>query len=215
MLQPARLFWALAALVLVLQVAAFGSNGRFQEPAADNSDKAKTQLTSKSSKKRKKKKAVTTVPYVVFSPSPQTPVTSASPITVNSVEELPTPPPPAARNVSGAEKTPGVHVAPTGIPTATPLGPAPTATAGQLLFRVPTSWSQSWRIRRDGLLRSITPPAPIIRLWPRVALVTALQLRTVLRDAAYPMELLSSRDISFVSILSASAWVHIPLEVER
>jgi hypothetical protein len=134
MLQPARLFWALAALVLVLQVAAFGSNGRFQEPAADNSDKAKTQLTSKSSKKRKKKKAVTTVPYVVFSPSPQTPVTSASPITVNSVEELPTPPPPAARNVSGAEKTPGVHVAPTGIPTETPLGPAPTATAGQLVI---------------------------------------------------------------------------------
>jgi hypothetical protein len=140
MSQPARLFWAIAVLVLISQVAVFGSNGSFQEPAADSSDKAKTHQTSKSSKKRKKKKAVATVPYVVFSPLPQTPVTSASPITINSVEVLPTTPPPVARNVSGAEKTPGVYVAPTGIPTETPLGPAPgTATAGQLViseFRV-------------------------------------------------------------------------------
>ena len=135
MSQSARLFWAIAALVLISQVAVFGSNGRFQEPAADSSDKAKTQQTSKSSKKRKKKKAVASVPYVVFSPSPQTPVTSVSPITINSVEALPTTPLPAARNVSGAEKTPGVHVSPTGIPTETPLGPAvATATAGQLVI---------------------------------------------------------------------------------
>jgi len=135
MSQPARLFWTVAALVLVLQVAVFGSNGRFQEPAADNSDKAKTQLTSKSSKKRKKKKPVASVPYVVFSPLPQVPATPASPITINSVEALPTTPLPAARNVSAAEKTPGVHVAPTRIATETPLGPTPTtATAGQLVI---------------------------------------------------------------------------------
>src|SRR6478735_10858465 len=121
MSQPARLFWAIAVLVLISQIAVFGSNGSFQEPAADSSDKAKTQQTSKSSKKRKKKKAVASVPYVVFSPLPQTPVTSASPITINSVEELPTIPPPAARDVSAAEKSPGVHVSPKGIQ---PSGPA-------------------------------------------------------------------------------------------
>jgi hypothetical protein len=135
----ARFFWAIAVLVLISQIAVFGSNGSFQEPAADSSDKAKTQQTSKSSKKRKKKKAVASVPYVVFSPSPQTPVTS-SPITINSVEALPTTPLPAARNVFGAEKTPGVHVSPTGIAIEPPLGPAlGTATAGQLViseFRV-------------------------------------------------------------------------------
>jgi hypothetical protein len=141
MLQPARLLCALAALVLTLQVAAFGSYGRFQEPAADSSDKAKTQQTPKSSKKRKKKTAVASVPYVVFSPSLQTPPTSVAPIAVNSVEVLPTipvvtTPPPTARNVSGAEKTPGVHVLPTGKPT----GPTPAlATTGQIIiseFRV-------------------------------------------------------------------------------
>ena len=140
MSQPARLFWAIAVLVLISQIAVFGSNRSFPEPAADCSDKAKSQQTAKSSKKRKKKKAVASVPYVVFSPSPQTPVTSASPITINSVEALPTTPVPAARNVSAAEKTPGVHVSPTGIAIEPPLGPAlGTATAGQLViseFRV-------------------------------------------------------------------------------
>jgi hypothetical protein len=138
MSQSARLFWALAVLALIFQVAVLGSSGRFQESAADGSDKAKSQQTTKASKKRKKKKAVTTVPYVVFSPAPP-PVIPSSPITTNSVEALPTTPLPAARNVSGAEKTPGVHVSPTGIPTEAPLGPAPTATAGQLIiseFRV-------------------------------------------------------------------------------
>ena len=135
MSQTARPFWTLAALVLVLQVAVFGSNGRFQEPAADNSVKAKTQQTTKSSKKRKKKKAVTSVPYVVFSPSPQAPATSSSPITINSVEVLPTTPAPAARNVSSAEKTPGVHISPTGTPIEIPAGPTPAiATAGQLVI---------------------------------------------------------------------------------
>lgn len=135
MSQPARLFWASAALVLISQLGVFGSSGRFQEPSADSSDKEKTQQTSKSSKKRKKKKTVASVPYVVFSPLPQAPATSVSPITNNSVEALPTTPLPAARNVSAVEKTPGIHVAPTGISIEAPLGPTPvTATAGQLII---------------------------------------------------------------------------------
>jgi len=121
MSQSARLFWALAVLALIFQVAVLGSSGRFQESAADGSDKAKSQQTTKASKKRKKKKAVTTVPYVVFSPAPP-PVISASPITTNSVEELS--PPPSARNISGAEKSPGVHVSPKGIQ---PSGPVPAS----------------------------------------------------------------------------------------
>jgi len=133
MSQSARLFWAIAVLVLISQMAVFGSNGRFQEPAADSSDKATTQQTTKSSKKRKKKKAVTTVPYVVFSPLPQTQVASAAPIATNSVDELPTIPPPAARNVSGAEKSPGVHVSPKGIQ---PLGPVPASSLVISEFRV-------------------------------------------------------------------------------
>jgi hypothetical protein len=116
MSQTARLLGALAALVITLQVAALGSNGRFQEPASDSSDKSKTQQTTKSSKKRKKKKAVASMPLVVFSPASQTTTPSTSPITVNSVEVVPTASAPAARNISGAEKTPGVHVSPKVIP---------------------------------------------------------------------------------------------------
>src|SRR5678816_2655494 len=67
-----------------------------------------------------------------------------------------------------------------------------------------------------SLSNSITRAAPRIRSWPRVALVTELQLRTVLPDVAYPTELsFQTEDITFVSIAPRIAWVHTRLEMAR
>jgi len=127
MFQSARLFVVLSALVtliLITQVAVFASSGTYQEAAA-NPDQKSTAETTKSPKKKKKKKSVAIVPYVVFNPG----MSTAAPVTVQSVEVQSAP---VSRNELSAERSPGVHVSPTGI---TPSGPS-TASLVISEFRV-------------------------------------------------------------------------------
>src|SRR4029453_13933767 len=114
MFQSARLFVVLSVLVtliLIMHVAVFPST--YQEPP----DQKSTAETTKTLKKKKKKKSVAIVPYVVFNPG----TGMTAPVTVQSAEVQSSAP--VSRNQLSAERSPGVHVSPTGI---TPSGPSPS-----------------------------------------------------------------------------------------